>query len=128
MRKARFTLDPVLVIGTNARNGSHAERLLDERVRTEARGQAEGDPRWAAGAHDEHEHPCHADADRRPLQWTRTFPEHEYAEQHHDEWVDEVAHRRVDHPAAGRGVDEQAPVDRGEQRRDSEQDERARLA
>ena len=77
-----------------------ADPLLDEAVEPEREGEDERDPREPAVPTAMHDDGDGADADATHCSVPQPLAQHEHAEQHRDDRVDEVAEGRLDHVAA----------------------------
>ena len=73
--------------------------------------EGERDPRERAIADDDDDDRERRETERDPLRHAQALAQHEHAEQHSDDRVDEVAEARLDHMAGEGGEDVDLPVD-----------------
>ncbi|MBG9886086.1 hypothetical protein ABE10_05870, partial [Bacillus toyonensis] len=106
---------------------SGADLLLDQPVDAEGGGEREGDPREGPVREDDHQHGHRGDPDRCPLQRPEPLVQHEDAEEHHRDRVDEISEARLDDVAREGGQDEHLPVDVDQQTREGREGEQPRL-
>lgn len=93
-------------------HGAQTHLLFQESIGPERCRQPQADPGHRAVPQHEDEHRHRPGDHRRPLQRAETLVQHEHAEQHGDQWVDEVTQRGVDHPVVGHRPHVDQPVGR----------------
>ena len=104
-----------------------ADALLHEAVCGERQREGDGDPRRAAVVDREVDARDDTDRDGEPLQTPQLLTEHEDAEHHRHERVEEVPERGLGDVAARHGDDVDRPVRGDEQRRDGDGAEPGRV-
>ena len=91
-----------------------ADGLAREAVEAERDREREGDPGQAAVPQREDGDPGRGERHREPLRPGEALAQHQDAEQHVDERVDEIAEARLDHVVVGDRPDVEQPVERDE--------------
>ncbi len=105
-------------LGGQSGHGFDLDHLPDQAIAAETGRERERDPGRTAGDDGEVEHADRGQADGELLRHVESLAEHQHAQHHVQQRVDEVAEARVDHVAMGNRPDVEQPVDADQHGRD----------